>query len=107
MRLYNLLHNNSTFLFSLVTIIMVMLHLQITYLSVDVREYYFSKLSLDILHYAVLILMSAWSAYIIRNLHLQSVSIQITNVDTKEADLPSTPKVDDEKPGQRFINTCP
>lgn len=104
MRLYNLLHNNSTFLFSLVTIIMVMLHLQITYLSVDVREYYFSKLSLDILHYAVLILMSMWSAYIIRNLHLQSVSIQITNVDTKETDAPSTPAPEtiDDKPGQRF-----
>ena len=92
MRLYNLLKNNSTFLFPLVTVIMVMLHLQITYLSVDVREYYFSALSLDILHYAVLILMSAWSAYIAFNLHLQSVSIQMTNVDTKEADAPSTPK---------------
>lgn len=78
---------------------MVMLHLQITYLSVDVREYYFSALSLGILHYTIVILMSAWSAYIAFNLHLQSVSIQITNVDTKEADLPSTPKVDDEKPG--------
>ena len=76
-----------------------MLHLQITYLSVDVREYYFSALSLGILHYTIVILMSAWSAYIAFNLHLQSVSIQITNVDTKEADLPSTPKVDDEKPG--------
>ena len=107
MRLYNLLKNNSNFLFPLVTVIMVMLHLQIIYLSVDIREYYFSKLSLDILHYTVLILMSAWSAYIIRNLHLQSISIQITNVDTKEADAPTTPKVDDEKPGQRFINTCP
>lgn len=98
MRLYNLLKNNSNFLFPLVTIIMVMLHLQITYLSVDVREYYFSALSLDILHYAVVILMSAWSAYIAFNLHLQSVSIQITNVDTKEADLPSSPKTSDEKP---------
>lgn len=107
MRLYNLLHNNSTFLFSLVTIIMVMLHLEITYLSVDVREYYFSKLSLEILHYTIVILMSMWSAYIIRNLHLQSVSIQITNVDTKEAEAPSTPKVDDEEPGQRFIKTYP
>ena len=84
-----------------------MLHLQIIYLSVDIREYYFSKLSLGILHYTIVILMSAWSAYIVRNIHLQSVSIQITNVDTKEADLPSTPKVDDATPGQRFINTCP
>ena len=107
MRLYNFLRNNSNFLFPLVTIIMVTIHLEITYLSVDIREYYFSKLSLEILHYTIVILMSAWSAYIIRNIHLQSVSIQITNVDTKEADLPSTPKVDDEKPGQRFINTCP
>ncbi len=107
MRLYNLLKNNSNFLFPFVTIIMVMLHLQITCLSVDVREYYFSKLSLGILHYTIVILMSAWSAYIIRNLHLQSVSIQISNIDTKEADAPTTPKVDDEKPGQRFINTCP
>jgi len=107
MRLYNLLRNNSNFLFPFVTIIMVTIHLEITYLSLNIREYYFSKLSLGILHYTIVILMSAWSAYIIRNLHLQSVSIQITNVDTKEADLPSTPKVDDEKPGQRFINTCP
>ncbi len=107
MQLYNILKNNSTFLFPLVTVIMVMLHLQITCLSVDVREYYFSKLSLGILHYTIVILMSAWSAYIIRNLHLQSVSIQISNIDTKEADAPTTPKVDDEKPGQRFINTCP
>ena len=106
MRLYNLLRNNSNFLFPFVTIIMVMLHLQITCLSVDVREYYFSKLSLDILHYTVLILMSAWSAYIAFNLHLQSVSIQMTNVDTKEADAPSTPKVDDEEPGQTFVETC-
>lgn len=107
MQLYSFLKNNSNFLFPLVTIIMVMLHLQITCLSVDVREYYFSKLSLGILHYTIVILMSAWSAYIIRNLHLQSVSIQISNIDTKEADAPTTPKVDDEKPGQRFINTCP
>ena len=107
MRLYNLLKNNSAYLFPLVTIIIIMLHLQITYLPVDIREYYFSKLSLDILHYAVLILMSTWSAYIAFNLHLQSVSIQMTNVDTKEADLPSSPKTSDEKPGQRFIKTCP
>ena len=107
MRLYNLLKNNSAYLFPLVTIIIIMLHLQITYLPVDIREYYFSALSLGILHYTIVILMSAWSAYIIRNLHLQSVSIQISNIDTKEADAPTTPKVDDEKPGQRFINTCP
>ena len=106
MRLYNLLKNNSAYLFPLVTIIIIMLHLQITYLPVDIREYYFSALSLDILHYAVLILMSAWSAYIAFNLHLQSVSIQMTNVDTKEADAPSTPKVDDEEPGQTFVETC-
>lgn len=107
MRLYNLLKNNSTFLFPLVTIIMVMLHLQITYLPVDIREYYFSTLSLGILHYTIVVLMSAWSACIVRNLHLQSVSAQIKNVDTKEADAPSTPKVDDDKPGQRFIKTYP
>lgn len=107
MRLYNLLKNNSNFLFPLVTIIMVMLHLEITYLSVDIREYYFSKLSLEILHYAVLILMSTWSAYIAFNLHLQSVNIQIKNVDTKEADATSTPKESENKPGQRFLKTCP
>lgn len=104
MRLYNLLHNNSTFLFSLVTIIMVMLHLQITYLSVDVREYYFSKLSLDILHYAVLILMSMWSAYIVFSLHVQYVIAKITDADTKETEAPPTPAPEtiDDKPGQRF-----
>lgn len=107
MRLYNLLKNNSNFLFPLVTIIMVMLHLEITYLSVDIREYYFSKLSLEILHYAVLILMSTWSAYIAFNLHLQSVNIQIKNVDTKEAEVPSTPKESDGTHGQRFLKTCP
>ena len=106
MRLYNFLKNNSTFFFPLVTIIMVILHLEITYLPVDIREYYFSKLSLEILHYAVLVLMSMWSAYIAFNLHLQSVNIQINNVDTKEVDAPSTPKTSEDKPGQRFIETC-
>ena len=107
MQLYSFLRNNSNFLFPLVTIIMVTIHLEITYLSVDVREYYFSKLSLDILHYTVLILMSMWSAYIVFSLHIQYVIAKITNVDTKETVAPSTPKTSDEKPGQRFINTCP
>lgn len=47
-----------------------------------------------------------WSAYIVFNLHLQYVNRQISNLDTKEADLPSTPKTSEDKPEQRFIKTC-
>lgn len=49
--------------------------------------------------------MAMWSAYIVFTIHLQSVSKQISNVDTKEADVPvpSTPKVSEDKPGQRFV----
>ena len=105
MRLYNILHKNSNFLFPIVTIIMVIVHLEITYMPINVREYYFSTLSLEILHYSILTLMAMWSAYIVFTIHLQSVSKQISNVDTKEADVPvpSTPKVSEDKPGQRFV----
>ena len=105
MRLYNLLQKNSNFLFPLVTIIMVMLHVDITYMPIDVREYYFSTLSLEILHYSISTLMVMWSAYIVFTIHLQSVNVQISNVDTKEADvpIPSTPKVSEDKPEQRFV----
>lgn len=101
MRLYNFLQKNSNFLFPIVTIFMVIVHLEITYMPIDVREYYFSTLSLEILHYSILTLMAMWSAYIVFTIHLQSVS----NVDTKEADVPvpSTPKVSEDKPGQRFV----
>ena len=104
MRLYNILHKNSNFLFPIVTIIMVIVHLEITYMPIDVREYYFSKLSLEILHYAVLILMSMWSAYIVFSLHVQYVIAKITDADTKETEAPSTPAPEtiDDKPGQRF-----
>ena len=82
---------------------MVIVHLEITYMPIDVREYYFSTLSLEILHYSISTLMAMWSAYIVFTIHLQSVSKQISNVDTKEADVPSTPKVSEDKPGQRFV----
>jgi len=65
MRLYNILHKNSNFLFTVVTMFMVIIHLGITYMPIDVREYYFSKLSLEILHYSILTLMAMWSAYIV------------------------------------------
>jgi hypothetical protein len=82
---------------------MVIVHLEITYMPINVREYYFSTLSLEILHYSISTLMAMWSAYIVFTIHLQSVSKQISNVDTKEADVPSTPKVSEDKPGQRFV----
>lgn len=72
-------------------------------MPINVREYYFSTLSLEILHYSISTLMAMWSAYIVFTIHLQSVSKQISNVDTKEADVPSTPKVSEDKPGQRFV----
>lgn len=58
MRFYNFLQKNSNFLFPIVTIFMVIVHLEITYMPIDVREYYFSTLSLDILHYSISTLMA-------------------------------------------------